>query len=57
MATATALLFPWNDTYSVQIGIIDMQHKILVNIINELHQAMIGRAGQGATRQDPFQPY
>jgi hemerythrin-like metal-binding protein len=46
MATATALLFPWSDTYSVQIGIIDMQHKNLVKIINELHQAMIGGHGK-----------
>ncbi|MGD1101873.1 MAG: bacteriohemerythrin [Terriglobia bacterium] len=45
MATATTQLFPWSDTYSVQIGIIDMQHKNLVNIINELHQAMV--EGQG----------
>ena len=45
MATATALLFPWSDTYSVQIGVIDMQHKGLVDLINELHQAMV--AGQG----------
>jgi len=37
MATATALLFPWSDTYSVQIGIVDVQHKNLVNIVNQLH--------------------
>jgi hemerythrin len=41
MATAAALLFPWNDTYSVQIGIIDMQHKNLVKLVNDLHQAMV----------------
>lgn len=45
MATATGLLFPWSDTYSVKIGVIDMQHKNLANVINELHQAMVG--GQG----------
>lgn len=45
MSTTTALLFPWSDTYSVRIGVIDMQHKNLVNIVNELHQAM--GAGQG----------
>jgi hemerythrin len=45
MATATAQLFPWSDTYSVNIGIIDMQHKNLVSIINDLHQAMA--AGHG----------
>ncbi len=41
MATATTLLFPWKDTYSVNIGIVDSQHKILVGLINELHQAMM----------------
>lgn len=45
MATATALLFPWSDTFSVKIGIINMQHKNLVNIVNDLHQAMV--AGHG----------
>jgi hemerythrin len=45
MATATTLLFPWNETYSVKIGIIDVQHQTLVNIVNELHQAMV--AGHG----------
>jgi hemerythrin len=40
MATTTALLFPWSDTYSVKIGVIDMQHKGLVNYLNELHQGM-----------------
>lgn len=45
MATATALLFPWSDTYSVKIGIIDMQHKNLVGMVNDLHQAMV--AGHG----------
>jgi len=46
MATATPLLFPWNDTYSVKIGIVDTQHKVLVDLINELHQAMIARQGK-----------
>jgi hemerythrin len=44
MATTTTLLFPWSEIYSVKIGIVDMQHKNLVNILNELHEAM--RAGQ-----------
>ena len=43
MATTTSLLFPWSETYSVKIGIVDMQHKNLVNIVNELHESM--RAG------------
>jgi len=47
MAIATTVLFPWSETYTVNIGIIDMQHKNLVNIINELHQAMLaGKAKQ-----------
>ena len=45
LVSATALLFPWSDTYSVKIGIIDMQHKNLVNILNDLHHAMV--SGQG----------
>ncbi|MFZ0963194.1 MAG: bacteriohemerythrin [Terriglobia bacterium] len=46
MATATALLFPWSDTYSVNIGIIDMQHKNLVSMVNQMHQAMVGGHGK-----------
>jgi len=46
MATATALLFPWSETYSVKIGVVGMQHKNLVNIVNELHQAMVGGKGK-----------
>jgi hemerythrin-like metal-binding protein len=46
MATATALLFPWSDNYSVKIGVIDMQHKNLVTIINNMHQAMVEGHGK-----------
>ena len=46
MATAIAVLFPWNDTYSVKIAIIDIQHKKLIDIINELHQAMATGKGR-----------
>ncbi|MEJ5286559.1 MAG: hypothetical protein CH6_2009 [Candidatus Kapaibacterium sp.] len=35
----------WNDTYSVGVTHIDNQHKQLVRIINELHDAM--GAGKG----------
>ena len=46
MTTATAPLFPWSDTYSVKIGVIDMQHKTLVTFVNELHQAMMHGRGK-----------
>ena len=46
MGTATAVLFPWSDAYSVKIGIIDMQHKNLVGYVNELHQAMLEGHGK-----------
>lgn len=46
MATAPGLLFPWSDAYSVKIGFIDSQHKVLVDLINQLHQAMITRTGK-----------
>jgi hemerythrin-like metal-binding protein len=44
MATTT-VLFPWKEAYSVGISRIDIQHKGLICLINELHQAMLeGRA-------------
>ena len=50
MATTHALLFPWSSTYSVKIGIVDVQHKNLVSIVNELHQAMVGGHGKDTLR-------
>ena len=40
------MLFPWSDTYSVKIGTVDSQYKVLVDLINELHQAMMARRGK-----------
>ena len=33
--------FTWNDTYSVKINAIDLQHKKLFSLIDELHNAMM----------------
>jgi hemerythrin-like metal-binding protein len=44
MATTT-VLFPWKDAYSVGFPRLDTQHKGLIGLINELHEAMLeGRA-------------
>jgi hemerythrin-like metal-binding protein len=45
MPTAVAVLFPWSDTYCVKIAMVDSQHKVLVDLINELHQAIMARRG------------
>ena len=39
-------LIKWNDHYSVNIGVVDEQHKKLIGLINQLYDAM--RAGKGA---------
>jgi hemerythrin len=46
MTTASTVLFPWDSSYSVNIAIVDMQHKNLVSMVNELHQAMAGGTGK-----------
>ena len=38
-------LFEWNDSYSVNVGLCDAQHKRLFEIINQLANAM--RMGKG----------
>ena len=40
-------LITWNDTMSVKIAEIDKQHQTLVNMINDLHEAM--KSGQAKT--------
>jgi len=40
-------LVQWNDTLSVRIGLLDEQHKGLVQLINALHDAM--KSGKGKT--------
>lgn len=34
-------LFPWSEKYHVGIAFADVQHKLLVDIINRLHQALM----------------
>jgi len=46
MPTANEMLFQWNNSYSVHIGVIDTQHKTLVSMVNDLHQAMTGGSGK-----------
>ena len=39
-------LFTWSADYSVSIDAIDAQHKALIVLINELHQAIVEHRGQ-----------
>ena len=36
-------LFDWKDIYSVNVGEIDKQHRILIDTLNELYEAMLAR--------------
>jgi hemerythrin len=36
-------LFEWKDIYSVNVGEIDKQHRVLIDTLNELHEAMLTR--------------
>lgn len=40
--------FPWNDDLSVGLEEIDAQHKVLVDIINRVYEALITRASREA---------
>lgn len=45
------MLFSWKDDYSVNISSIDRQHKILVDMINEIHEAMSVGKGKDVVAQ------
>jgi len=34
-------ILPWNDSYSVNIEKIDSQHKVLIDYLNRLYEAML----------------
>ena len=38
--------FDWSDEMSVNVHAIDSQHKILIEMINTLHEAMLARKGR-----------
>lgn len=40
----------WSDALSVGIEEIDEQHKVLINLINQMHEAIHKRQGSGAVR-------
>ncbi|QLG89369.1 bacteriohemerythrin [Chitinibacter bivalviorum] len=44
-----SLLIEWNDALSVGIQEIDEQHKVLVNLLNELHDAIRQHHGREAS--------
>ncbi len=41
--------FEWSDQLSVKVGKMDEQHKVLMSLINELHEAMKTGMGKEAT--------
>ena len=45
---ATTPLFAWKDSYTVQVREMDLQHKRLVNTLNQLHEAMAGGQSNAA---------
>ncbi len=45
-------LINWNQSYSVQVKEIDIQHQRLVEMLNQLHELM--KAGQGKTAIAPY---
>jgi hemerythrin len=44
-------LFQWSDDFNVDIQEIDEQHKVLVDLLNQLHHAIQERRGKVASRE------
>jgi len=47
MATAAAQFMVWQDSWLVGVKVLDSQHKQLVTLLNELHDAM--KSGRGSS--------
>jgi hemerythrin-like metal-binding protein len=45
------MLIVWNDSYSVEVPEIDVQHKRLVDMTNELNDALVKGQGKEATEK------
>lgn len=46
----TADLFHWSDDFNVDIQEVDEQHKVLVDLLNQLHHAIMERKGKVVSR-------
>jgi hemerythrin len=44
------VLFQWSDGFSIGLQEIDEQHKVLVGLVNELHEAIVHLHGSSAAR-------
>ena len=51
MTTAAADLFHWSDDFNVDIQEVDEQHKVLVDLLNQLHHAIVERRGKIASQE------
>jgi hemerythrin len=43
-------LFQWSDSFSIGLQEVDEQHKVLVGLLNELHEAIVKHHGSQAAR-------
>ena len=51
MSTSSHELFIWSDEYTVGIQEVDEQHKTLVSLLNQLHDAILHKIGRVASRE------